>query len=161
MWEDWNTLVNFAGDLLFGCEATWLSELVWNCKTVGGKLLICTSTSEKKRFIKNPFKQDNNLQCCLVHGSCWRLCRYSLWESRLVVGYLGRLGEGFQARAHAARALKVPHVTRWRYVTERVNPVWAINWTHVTQTTVLFCPCGSWFLVPTRYNIASSILRGR
>ena len=62
-----------------------------------------------------------------------------------MVGYLGRLGEGFQARAHAARALKVPHVTRWRYVTERVNPVWAINWTHVTQTTVLFLPL--WFLV--------------
>ena len=78
---------------------------------------------------------------------------YSLWESRLVVGgRVGRLGEGFQARAHAARALKVPHVTRWRYVTERVNPVWAINWTHVTQTTVLFFPFGSWFLVPTRYN---------
>ena len=60
-----------------------------------------------------------------------------------MVGYLGRLGEGFQARAHAARALKVPHVTRGRYVTERVNPVWAINWTHVTQATVLFRPCGS------------------
>ena len=44
--------MNVAGDLLFGCEATWLSELVWNCKTVGGKLLICTSASEKKVSLK-------------------------------------------------------------------------------------------------------------
>ena len=44
--------MNYAGDLFFGCEATWLSELVWNCKIGGGKLLICTSTSEKKRFNK-------------------------------------------------------------------------------------------------------------
>ena len=70
MEEDVDKLVNYAGDLLFGREATWLSELLWNCRIVGGELLICTSTSKKNVSLTNPFKQVNNLQCCLVHGSC-------------------------------------------------------------------------------------------
>ena len=49
-------LLNVAGDLIFVCEAIGLSELVRNCKTVGGKLLIWTSTS-KHVTMKYCFKQ--------------------------------------------------------------------------------------------------------
>ena len=103
--------MNYAGDLLFECEATGLSGLVWNCKTVGGKLLICTIQARQKKdcLIKFLFKQEKKLQCRLVHGSCRRLQLVGV----SIGGRVGRLGEGFQVRAHAARALKVLLVTRW------------------------------------------------
>ena len=122
-----------------------------------GSLSCCGTAKQLEgscRFVQARQKKNVSLksfqarqQSSVLSGS-WILLKtmYSLWESRLVVGgRVGRLGEGFQARAHAARALKVLLVTRWRYVTVRVKLVWAINCTHVTQTTVLFLPL--WFLV--------------
>ena len=141
-------MVNYTGDLLFGCEATWLSELLWNCKTVGGKLLICTSTSEKNVSLKS-FQARQ--QSSVLSGS-WILLKtmYSLWESQLVVGgRVGMLGEGFQARAHAARALKVLLVIRWRYVcdSESEADVGYKLYTRHPNNNVVFAlvVLGSWF----------------
>ena len=47
MRDDGNILSNASGDLLLGRVATGLSELVWNYKTVGGKLLFVQARQSK------------------------------------------------------------------------------------------------------------------
>ena len=98
-------MLNAAGDLPFGRVATGLSEFVWNCKTVGGKLLFVQS-HQSKHVSLNSFLSKRT-----IFSIAWFLGLvedYSLWESRLVVGWVGkgRLGEGFK-RERTQRALKV------------------------------------------------------
>ena len=61
MEEDLGILVNYAGDLLLGCEATGLSEFVWNSKTAGGKLLICTVQAGQKHVSLNSFSSKRTI----------------------------------------------------------------------------------------------------
>ena len=53
MLEDGNTLSNTAGDLLFGRVETGLSEFVWSCKIVEGKLLFVQTRQSKHVSLNN------------------------------------------------------------------------------------------------------------
>ena len=79
MEEDVDKLVNYAGDLLFGFESTGLPEFVWNSKTVGGKLLICTVQARQKHVSLNSFLSKGT-----IFSVVWFMDLvedYSLWES--------------------------------------------------------------------------------
>ena len=76
--EEGNLLSNAAGDLLFGSVATRLSEFVWNCKIVGGKLLF-VQARQSKHVSLNSFSSKR-----MIFSVAWFLGLvedYSLWES--------------------------------------------------------------------------------
>ena len=78
---------NAAGDLPFGRVATGLSEFVWNYKTVGGKLLF-VQARQSKHVSLNSLSSKRT-----IFSVAWFLGLvedYSLWESRLAVGWDGK-----------------------------------------------------------------------
>ena len=87
--EEGSLLSNAAGDLLFGSVATRLSEFVWNYKTVGGKLLF-VQARQSKHVSLNSFSSKRTIFSIGIDWFLGLVEDYSLWESRLAVGWVGK-----------------------------------------------------------------------